>query len=219
MKRFLCVICIGVMGALTITAQESRLKIGGYGEAVMTRNFYSDHFNRYKYPELYADTVSNGRFDLPHVVINMGYDFGRGWKMGMEIEFEHGGTESAVEVDDDESGEYEAENEKTLTEGGVPAMAKPLVQGITKAALSNPSWLAAASFQETPRVLTDASIKGKVDHLDSLKENLMVGKTIPVGTGYKDTRNIIPVLKEDENQSLEGMDEATSKLFEEFEEE
>lgn len=90
----------------------SRFSIGGYGEAVMTRNFYSDHFNRYKYPELYADTVSNGRFDLPHVVINMGYDFGRGWKMGMEIEFEHGGTESAVEVDDDESGEYEAETEK-----------------------------------------------------------------------------------------------------------
>lgn len=90
----------------------SRLSIGGYGEAVMTRNFYSDHFNRYKYPAQYADTVSNGRFDLPHVVINIGYDFGRGWKMGMEVEFEHGGTESAVEIDDDESGEYEAETEK-----------------------------------------------------------------------------------------------------------
>lgn len=90
----------------------SRLSIGGYGEAVMTRNFYSDHFNRYKYPAQYADTVSHGRFDLPHVVLNLGYDFGRGWKLGMEIEFEHGGTESAVEVDDDESGEYEAETEK-----------------------------------------------------------------------------------------------------------
>ncbi len=89
-----------------------RFSIGGYGEAVMTRNFYSQHFNRYKYPENYKDDDSHGRFDLPHVVINMGYDFGRGWKMGMEIEFEHGGTESAVELDADESGEYEAETEK-----------------------------------------------------------------------------------------------------------
>jgi len=90
----------------------SRLTIGGYGEAVMTRNFYSDHFNRYKYPEQHSDDDSHGQFDLPHVVINLGYDFGRGWTVGMEIEFEHGGTESAVEVDADESGEYEAETEK-----------------------------------------------------------------------------------------------------------
>lgn len=90
----------------------SRLSIGGYGEAVMSRNFYSDHFNRYKFPEQYKDDDSHGRFDLPHVVLNLGYDFGRGWKTGMEIEFEHGGTESAVEVDADESGEYEAETEK-----------------------------------------------------------------------------------------------------------
>ena len=113
---------------------------------------------------------------------------------------------------------YEAENEKTLTEGGVTAMVKPLVQGITKAALSNPSWLAAASFQETPRVLTDASIKGKVDKLESLKENLMVGKIIPVGTGYKDTRNIAPVLADGVDESSFEMDEATAKLFEETEE-
>lgn len=90
----------------------NRLSIGGYGEAVMTRNFYSDHFSRYKFPESYADDDSHGRFDLPHVVINLGYDFGRGWKMGMEIEFEHGGTETAVEMDPDEAGEYEAETEK-----------------------------------------------------------------------------------------------------------
>ncbi len=89
-----------------------RFSIGGYGEAVMTRNFYSDHFNRYKYPEQHANDDSHGQFDLPHVVLNIGYDFGRGWTMGTEIEFEHGGTESAVEVDADESGEYEAEVEK-----------------------------------------------------------------------------------------------------------
>ena len=90
----------------------SRLTIGGYGEAVMTRNFYSDHFNRYAYPDAHSDDESHGRVDLPHVVLNIGYDFGRQWTMGMEIEFEHGGTESAVEMDADEMGEYEAETEK-----------------------------------------------------------------------------------------------------------
>lgn len=102
----------------------SRLSIGGYGEAVMTRNFYSDHFNRYSYPEAHKDDDSHGRFDLPHVVINLGYDFGKNWTMGMEIEFEHGGTESAVEMDADESGEYEAETEK----GGEVALEQFWVQ-------------------------------------------------------------------------------------------
>ena len=80
-----------------------RLTIGGYGEAVMSRNFYSQHFNRYRDPETYKNDKSHGRFDLPHVTLNLGYDFGKGWTMGMEIEFEHGGTESAVEIDADEA--------------------------------------------------------------------------------------------------------------------
>lgn len=102
----------------TVSAQKktdnalSRLSVGGYGEAVMSRNFYSQHFNRYRDPLTYKDDKSHGRFDLPHVTLNLRYDFGRGWTMGMEIEFEHGGTESAVEIDADESGEYEAETEK-----------------------------------------------------------------------------------------------------------
>ena len=91
---------------------KSRFSLGAYGEAVFSRNFYSQHFNRYKYPEQHKDDPAHGRFDLPHVTVNMGYDFGHGWSMGMEIEFEHGGTESAVEVDADESGEYEAEVER-----------------------------------------------------------------------------------------------------------
>ena len=90
----------------------SRFSIGGYGEAVMSRNFYSQHFNRYRDPQTYKDDPSHGRFDLPHVTLNLGYDFGHGWTMGMEIEFEHGGTENAVEIDADESGEYEAETER-----------------------------------------------------------------------------------------------------------
>lgn len=90
----------------------SRLHIGGYGEAVMTRNFYSQSFNRYKKPENYRNDASHGRFDLPHVCLNLGYDFGNGWTLGSEIEFEHGGNGTAVEIEAEEAGEYEAEVEK-----------------------------------------------------------------------------------------------------------
>lgn len=92
--------------------KASRLSLGGYGEAVMTRNFYSDNIYRYTRADDHKNDPSHGRFDLPHVTLNIGYDFGHGWTMGSEIEFEHGGTESAVEMDADEAGEYEAETEK-----------------------------------------------------------------------------------------------------------
>lgn len=111
---------LSLLLATTLTAMaqddtesgKSRLSIGGYGEAVMTRNFYSDHIYRYQYPGEHKDDKSHGQFDLPHVTLNLGYDFGKGWTMGMEVEFEHGGTESAVEYEADESGEFEAEVEK-----------------------------------------------------------------------------------------------------------
>lgn len=90
----------------------SRLSLGGYGEAVMTRNFYSQSFNRYNAPERYKNDGSHGRFDLPHVTISLGFDFGKGWTLGSELEFEHGGTETAVEIEAEEAGEYEAETEK-----------------------------------------------------------------------------------------------------------
>lgn len=117
-KKILSALTALLATGFTVSAQEktdnalSRLSVGGYGEAVMSRNFYSQHFNRYRDPLTYKDDKSHGRFDLPHLTLNLGYDFGRGWTMGMEIEFEHGGTESAVEIDADESGEYEVETEK-----------------------------------------------------------------------------------------------------------
>ena len=89
----------------------SRLHVGGYGEAVFSRNFYSDNYLRYTEPDKYRNE-SHGRFDLPHVVIYLGYDFGKGWSMHSEIEFEHGGTESAVEIETEEGGEYEKEIER-----------------------------------------------------------------------------------------------------------
>ena len=84
---------------------------------------------------------------------------------------------------------FEKENEKTIMNGGRPAVAKRILLGITKAALATESFLSAASFQETTRVLTEAAIKGKEDPLVGLKENVIIGKLIPAGTGmsrYKD---------------------------------
>ena len=74
-------------------------------------------------------------------------------------------------------------NSDVVISGGVPATARPVLMGITKASLETNSFLSAASFQETTRVLTDAAIRGKKDHLLGLKENVIIGKIIPAGTG------------------------------------
>ncbi len=82
------------------------------------------------------------------------------------------------------------ENDRVLKEGGKPATAIPVLMGITKAALNTESFISAASFQETTRVLTDAAIKGKVDYLRGLKENVIIGHLIPAGTGVRIYNNI-----------------------------
>ena len=86
------------------------------------------------------------------------------------------------------------ENERILQEGGVPATVKRILLGITKASLSTESFLSAASFQETSRTLTDAAVKGKVDNLIGIKENVIIGKLIPAGTGLKSYRTVMPVV-------------------------
>ncbi len=83
-------------------------------------------------------------------------------------------------------------NKDVLISGGVPATARPVLMGITKASLETNSFLSAASFQETTRVLTDAAIRGKKDHLLGLKENVIIGKIIPAGTGMARYRNLEP---------------------------
>ncbi|KAL0263960.1 UNVERIFIED_CONTAM: hypothetical protein PYX00_011200 [Menopon gallinae] len=87
-------------------------------------------------------------------------------------------------------GTFYAQNAKIQEEGGQPAVAKPVLLGISKSALNIDSFISAASFQETTRVLTDAAIAGKVDHLRGLKENVVIGHLIPAGTGMKQYRNI-----------------------------
>lgn len=96
----------------TTQTKRSRLTLGGYGEAVASRMFYSNNYKRYTDASLYKNAGSFGQVDLPHVVFFVGYDFGRGWSIGSEIEFEHGGTESAIEIEEEETGEYEKEIER-----------------------------------------------------------------------------------------------------------
>ena len=85
---------------------------------------------------------------------------------------------------------FENENARVEKEGLRPAVASRVLLGITKASLSTESFLSAASFQETTKVLTDAAIKGKVDPLVGLKENIIIGKLIPAGTGMKCYKNV-----------------------------
>jgi len=81
-------------------------------------------------------------------------------------------------------------HERVEAEGGQPAVGRPLLLGITKASLSTDSFISAASFQETTRVLTEAAISGKIDYLRGLKENVIMGRLIPAGTGMEYYRNI-----------------------------
>jgi len=98
--------------------------------------------------------------------------------------------------------EFEDENARVLAQGGAPAVAKPVVLGITKASLATDSFLSAASFQETTRVLTEASIKGKRDPLLGLKENVIIGKLVPAGTGMSRYRNVSVLANAEQDQEL-----------------
>ncbi len=98
---------------------------------------------------------------------------------------------------------FEEANEKMLSKGKRPAIAEPLLQGITKASLSTESFISAASFQETTRVLTEASIAGKIDYLRGLKENVIMGRLIPAGTGFPSYRKVKPLVQEEPGSEKE----------------
>ena len=129
--------------------------------------------------------------------------------------------------------EFEEVNEKLEKEGKTPAEGKQIMLGITKASLATDSFLSAASFQETTKVLTEAAIKGKVDHLVGLKENVIIGKLIPAGTGLKRYRDIqldtgmpeeIPAESEEtaealpEDEELLTMDDADEEILDDVDE-
>jgi DNA-directed RNA polymerase subunit beta' len=100
-----------------------------------------------------------------------------------------GDTEFLVDEQTDKF-RFLEENERVIQAGGRPATAQPLLLGITKASLSTDSFISAASFQETTRVLTEASISGKIDQLRGLKENVTMGRLIPAGTGFEWYRRV-----------------------------
>ena len=126
-------------------------------------------------------------------------------QMLKKVKIEDAGDTELLPGDMVDIHKYEEENQKALMNGGVPATAKRVLLGITKASLSTESFLSAASFQETSSVLTEAAIKGKVDHLLGLKENIIIGKLIPAGTGMRCYRDLYPVKSKEflENEEKE----------------
>ena len=100
-----------------------------------------------------------------------------------KVEIKNSGDSSYLPGEIVDRIKFEEINEKIKSEGKKPALAERVLMGITKASLQTESFISAASFQETTRVLTDAAIKGKVDPLNGLKENVIVGRLVPAGTG------------------------------------
>ena len=109
-------------------------------------------------------------------------------QMLQKVEVEDSGDTTLLAGEQLDELEFEEINAKAQNEGGRPATGSPVLLGITKASLQTRSWVSAAAFQETTRVLTEASVQGKVDTLIGLKENVIVGRLIPAGTGGMMTR-------------------------------
>ncbi len=109
---------------------------------------------------------------------------------------------------------FQEENERVAAKGGKPAIGEPILLGITKASLSTQSFISAASFQETTRVLTEASLAGKVDYLRGLKENVIMGRLIPAGTGLPMYRKLGIEIAEDNKAPRIGNSEGDEKISE-----
>jgi DNA-directed RNA polymerase subunit beta' len=123
-------------------------------------------------------------------------------------------------VDDQvERWQFDEENQRVLADGGKPAVGEPLMLGITKASLSTESFISAASFQETTKVLTQAAIEGKVDGLRGLKENVIMGRLIPAGTGVSKYRSATLLIEDPEERlpEPEEIDEDAENYQEELE--
>lgn len=127
-------------------------------------------------------------------------------QMLRKVKIENAGDTDLLPGDTVDNRVFEEANQKALAEGGMPATAKRELQGITKASLTTESFLSAASFQESSNVLTEAALKGKVDHLSGLKENIIIGKMIPAGTGAPAYRNILPKQTKDDIAANQNVD-------------
>ncbi len=123
-------------------------------------------------------------------------------QMMRKVEISHVGDTTFIQGHQVDKYRFHEENAKVIREGGESAIAKPLLLGITRASLNIDSFLSAASFQETTRVLTNAAIAGKIDNLRGLKENIIIGHLIPAGTGQKIYKNI--KLYDESNEDLDA---------------
>jgi DNA-directed RNA polymerase subunit beta' len=119
-------------------------------------------------------------------------------QMLQKVQIDNPGETNFLEGEKVDKIKFLEENSRIIAEGGDPATAEPLLLGITRASLSTESFISAASFQETTRVLTEAAISGKVDYLLGLKENVIIGHLIPAGTGIESYRNIKVIHEEEE---------------------
>ena len=120
-------------------------------------------------------------------------------QMLQKVRIEDPGDTNFLEGEQVDKALLRIEQRRVETEGGQPATYQPLLLGITKASLSTQSFISSASFQETTRVLTEASVLGMTDHLRGLKENVIIGHLIPAGTGINKYRDI-EVIAEDEDE-------------------
>ena len=118
-------------------------------------------------------------------------------QMLRQIKIVKSGDTKFIEGDLISKAKFAAENEKIIRLGGRPAIAEPVLVGITRAAVSADSIISAASFQDTTKVLTEAAVSAKVDDLNDLKENVIIGRTIPVGTGIYKNQTIVFQNEED----------------------
>jgi len=124
-------------------------------------------------------------------------------QMLKKVQVEEAGDTDLLPGELCDSHTFVEENTRVMTKAMQPAVARPVLLGITKAALATDSFLSAASFQETTRVLTEAAIRGKIDPLLGLKENVIIGKLIPAGSGMPKYRNVTIDISEDADEDLE----------------
>jgi DNA-directed RNA polymerase subunit beta' len=135
-------------------------------------------------------------------------------QMLQKVRVTHAGDTNFLEGEQVDRIRFAEENARVIAEGGEPATFEPLLLGITKASLSTESFISAASFQETTKVLTEAAINGKMDRLQGLKENVIIGHLIPAGTGVE-KYNSVAVVLEDEEQDNPDSDESLANIFQE----
>jgi DNA-directed RNA polymerase subunit beta' len=125
-------------------------------------------------------------------------------QMMQKVLIEYVGDTKFLEGEKVDKIKFYEENARVIAEGGEPARFQPLLLGITRASLTTESFISAASFQETTKVLTEAAVSGKVDYLLGLKENVIIGHLIPAGTGIERYRGLKVVFEDDEDAEAEG---------------